>query len=163
MHKKWLMTSTLLTAGLLTGCASVVKASPFAGPALLTCATDNDCRAGVYVSVGNKGECVVQLLVEDIAVGNGKHPKVVWHLEKADAATDGFEYRFDSTVGIRIIGNDPTRDFEDPRPEGDLTYKTRSVNLRASSFKYQVQVQRRVDHHADWLPCTLLDPRISNE
>lgn len=163
MHKKWLMTIALLTAGLLTGCASGVRTSNFTGPATLKCTSDNDCRAGVYVSVGNDGECVVQLLVEDITVGRGRHPKVVWHLEKADPGNDPFEYRFDPTVGIVILGNDPARDFEVPRPEGDLKFKTRSVKLRASSFKYQVQVQRRVNHQADWLPCTLVDPRISNE
>ena len=163
MYMKLLMTCALLAVGLLTGCGSMVNKFDVPRAVTQKCASDDECFVGVYASVGNEGECVVQTLVDDIKVGNRKYPKVTWHLEKADPENDPFDYQFDPVVGIVIVGNVPSQDFEDPKPAGKLKFKTKSVHARPSSFKYTVQVQRSLSYKVSWSPCTLLDPRIINE
>ena len=118
MGKTALIAIAAVAAGLQMGCSSVLTTSNSARAGLFKCGDSGDCRTGVYVSVGDDGDCIVQVLVEKVTIGQGKRPKVVWHLEKADPEGDRFKYQFEPTLGIVIVGNNPTQDFESPVADG---------------------------------------------
>ena len=142
MNKK-LITMGVLAAALQLGCSSMQGfgvESKFAKPDLPPCDTNADCRITVYATIDASQQCVVQLLYGKITVAKVRHPKVVWRLEKADPDGDNFHYRFKPEVGIVIVGNDPSKDFDDPGYDNgnDHRFKVRSKNLRKKAFEYEV-------------------------
>ena len=165
MGKTALIAIAAVAAGLQMGCSSVLTTSNSARAGLFKCGDSGDCRTGVYVSVGDDGDCIVQVLVEKVTIGQGKRPKVVWHLEKADPEGDRFKYQFEPTLGLVIVGNNPTQDFEIPVADGPHKFVTRSINRRLgpTTFKYTAQIQRRARDEDRWMNCTLLDPKIIND
>ena len=169
MRKGWTTWAGAIVALLPAACAyDGGAARPTHGPTkpdMAPCTTNADCRVPAYVSVGPRGECRVQMLVETVTVGRGVHPFVVWRLEKADPDGDAREYRFAASGGVRIVGNDRARDFDLPgyRDGNERTFVWRSRNERSMGFDYTMAVQRRAAGQEAWADCALLDPRIVNE
>ena len=164
-----LLLITVTSAALLQlGCAMPRGGGtmhPLAKPDMAPCRTNADCRVATYASVGPAGECRVQMLVDTVTIAAGRHPNVVWWLEKADPDTDHFEYRFDPARGVTIERNDPATDFDEPGYLNghERRFKWKSKNLRRMSFEYGMQVQRRAGPSEAWSDCRLIDPKIVND
>ena len=166
MRNKLLIFAALAVVMLQFGCAPAVVMSGGNPTSLVRpdCyRTDEDCVVPVYVSVTADKICLVQVPFDVVTVAKGKRPRIVWKLEPLDPK-DGFLYQFDQDLGIVIVDNNPATDFDQGGPRGDDKFVWRSANKRASpkTFKYSVAVQRRINHHAAWSSCPVLDPKIIN-
>jgi hypothetical protein len=131
------------------------------------CLDSDTCNVGVsgIAPADADTTCTVSYEFSAIVVGQGKTPKVVWTVSRADPA-DRSEYRF-AVNGIALNAkNDPAKDFKDGGFDGTnkKKYKWKSVNKAPSVIPYEINVVRKPPG-GTWPNaerCTPVDPTISN-
>jgi len=131
------------------------------------CLDSNTCDVPVVgkAPVDADTTCTVSYEFSAIVVAQGKTPKVVWTVSRADPADAG-DYRF-AANGIALSAkNDPAKDFKDGAFDGTnkKKYKWKSVNKASSVIPYEINVVRKAPGGtwANAEQCTPIDPTISN-
>ena len=124
---------------------------------------DGNCNIPVYVATDSASACIVRVGFDEVHIGNGKKPLVVWELEPVDTS-DGYSYQFKPTEGVFFKPPLPTpEDFIPGPPMGPDKFSWKSVHGRSGQFDYGVKVQRHVRPVGLWQDCPTLDPRIVND
>ena len=158
MNKAFLLTIVIAAATQL-GCTPVpIRALTAVRP---ICASNNNCRVPVYVATDPQQLCVVLVPFDEVHVGKGKQPLVVWELDALDPS-DGYDYQFDN-AGVFFKTGITDQDFIPGPGMGPTRFSWKSVNMRKLPFDYGVKIQRRLGHGGDWSPCPTLDPQMVND
>lgn len=167
MNKVLLATGAVVAMALLLGCAHPFRHGDLRAAGHPTCG-DGNCNVPVYVETNSASACIVQVAFEEVHVGPGKKPLVVWALEPVDTS-DGYMYRFQPAAGVFFKPHPPITpdDFIAGPAMGPDKFSWKSVNRRTGRFEYGVAVQRRPSGGVDagvgiWQDCPVLDPRIVN-
>jgi hypothetical protein len=167
MNKTLLTASAIAAAALQFGCANPSWRDHDGFRARATvhfqCKGSSDCGVPVYVGFDVKPhKCAVTVLLDEVQVGRGQHPNVIWALDRLDP-NDGYYYQFDRVSGVSIDKNDSTLDFDNGHAEHNgQAFSWHSVNKQPVSLKYTVNVQYSMDPHGPWQNCAPLDPTIVN-
>ena len=162
MNKVFLKTGAIVAMGLQLGCAQPVRPD-FRAATHPTCG-DGNCNIPVYVETDSTSACIVQVPFDEVHIGRGKKPLVVWGLEPVDT-TDGYNYQFTPSEGVFFKPPPPVTpdDFVPGPAMGPDKFSWKSVHGRSGRFNYGVKVQRRAGHVGIWQDCPTLDPRIVND
>ena len=145
----------------LCGCAGGPPHHPV-GPPIDTLQAFQCPAAGcdVYVSMRTDAQGVCRASVSDpiVAVGRGNRPVLTWRVN----SLDGQQYQFKSGSGVFFKTSITADDFDSGHAVGIDRFSWRSVNHRAATFDYGVDVQRVLDHQGHTQDCLRLDPKIVN-
>ena len=130
----------------------------------IKCDTNADCPIETWVRRDGWLGCTATSRYDEIQVGKGYKPKLVWQTTLEDSA-DRSDYRFD-TDGIKLNPddhNDESKDLWDGNHEdaGKKRYRWRSRNEQPKGIHFDVKVRRTILGPVS-IGCTAADPLIAN-